>query len=76
MSELLEIRDLSIALPPGADRPLARSAAQHLDLVAAIESRDAVWAEAAMCAHIHAAKQVIFGVPAQAGGSGQEAPAA
>ena len=23
MSELLEIRDLSIALPPGADRPLA-----------------------------------------------------
>ncbi len=55
---------------------LARSAAQHLDLVAAIEARDAVWAEAAMCAHIHAAKQVIFGAPAQPGTSEREAPAA
>lgn len=44
---------------------LGRSAAQHLDLVAAIEARDAVWAQAAMCAHIHAAKKVIFGTPAQ-----------
>lgn len=40
---------------------LARSAAQHHDLVAAIEAGDAVWAEAAMRAHIHAAKKVIFG---------------
>lgn len=55
---------------------LARSAAQHLDLVAAIEARDAVWAEAAMCAHIHAAKKVIFGVPAPAAGSERDGPAA
>ena len=41
---------------------LERSATQHLDLVSAIESGDAVWAEAAMRAHIHAAKKVIFGV--------------
>jgi len=47
---------------------LERSAAQHLDLVAAIEARDAVWAQAAMCAHIHAAKKVIFGVPVATGG--------
>ena len=40
---------------------LARSAAQHQDLVAAIEAGDAVWAESAMRAHIHAAKKVIFG---------------
>ena len=40
---------------------LARSAMQHLDLVSAIEARDPVWAEAAMRAHIHAAKKVIFG---------------
>ena len=40
---------------------LERSAMQHLDLVSAIESGDAVWAEAAMRAHIHAAKKVIFG---------------
>lgn len=46
---------------------LERSAAQHLDLVAAIEARDAVWAQAAMCAHIHAAKKVIFGVPVAVG---------
>lgn len=46
---------------------LARSAAQHLELVEAIEARDPVWAQAAMCAHIHAAKKVIFGVPASAG---------
>jgi DNA-binding GntR family transcriptional regulator len=37
-----------------------RSAMQHLDVVSAIESRDAVWAEAAMRAHIHAAKKVVF----------------
>lgn len=43
---------------------LARSAAQHQDLVAAIEAGDAVWAEAAMRAHIHAAKKVIFGAAA------------
>ena len=43
------------------DRPaLARSAAQHQDLVLAIRSRDAPWAQAAMRAHIHAAKKVIF----------------
>lgn len=41
---------------------LARSAAQHHDLVAAIEARNAVWAQAAMCAHIHAGKFAIFGV--------------
>ena len=40
---------------------LERSAMQHLDLVSAIESGDAVWAEAAMRSHIHAAKKVIFG---------------
>ncbi len=40
---------------------LERSAAQHHDVVAAIESGDAVWAESAMRAHIHAAKKVIFG---------------
>ena len=39
---------------------LERSATQHLDLVSAIEARDPVWAEAAMRAHIHAAKKVIF----------------
>ena len=39
---------------------LERSAMQHLDVVSAIESSDAVWAEAAMRAHIHAAKKVIF----------------
>ncbi len=43
---------------------LERSAMQHLDLVSAIESGDAVWAEAAMRAHIHAAKKVIFGTAA------------
>lgn len=37
-----------------------RSAMQHLDVASAIESRDAVWAEAAMRAHIHAAKKVVF----------------
>ncbi len=42
---------------------LERSAAQHLDLVSAIEAGDPVWAEAAMRAHIHAAKQVIFPTP-------------
>ena len=47
---------------------LQRSAMQHLDLVSAIESGDAVWAEAAMRAHIHAAKKVIFGTPAPAPG--------
>ncbi len=46
---------------------LARSAAQHLDLVVAIEARDPVWAQAAMCAHIHAAKKVIFAVACAAG---------
>jgi DNA-binding GntR family transcriptional regulator len=40
---------------------LKRSAAQHLELVDAIESGDAAWAESAMRAHIHAAKKVIFG---------------
>lgn len=40
---------------------LQRSAAQYLELVNAIESGDAVWAESAMRAHIHAAKKVIFG---------------
>ena len=40
---------------------LRRSATQHLELVDAIESGDAVWAESAMRAHIHAAKKVIFG---------------
>jgi DNA-binding GntR family transcriptional regulator len=40
---------------------LARSAMQHLDLVLALEARDPVWAEAAMRAHILAAKKVIFG---------------
>ena len=44
---------------------LARSAMQHLDLVSAIEARDPVWAEAAMRAHIHAAKKVIFGAAAE-----------
>ena len=39
---------------------LERSATQHLDLVSAIESRDAVWAEASMRAHIHAAKKVML----------------
>ena len=39
---------------------LERSAVQHLDLVSAIESGDAVWAEAAMRSHIHAAKKVVF----------------
>jgi DNA-binding GntR family transcriptional regulator len=39
---------------------LERSATQHLDLVSAIEARDPVWAEAAMRAHVHAAKKVIF----------------
>ena len=39
---------------------LDRSATQHLDLVSAIESRDAVWAEASMRAHIHAAKKVML----------------
>ena len=46
---------------------LERSAQQHHDLVSAIESGDAVWAESAMRAHIHAAKKVIFGAaPAKA----------
>lgn len=54
---------------------LERSAAQHLDLVAAIEARDAVWAQAAMCAHIHAAKKVIFGVPAAPQGADGDAGA-
>lgn len=45
---------------------LARSAMQHLDLVAAIEAGDPVWADAAMRSHIHAAKQVIFGAKAGA----------
>ena len=52
---------------------LERSAQQHHDLVSAIESGDAVWAEAAMRAHIHAAKKVIFGIaasPAQASARG------
>ena len=40
---------------------LERSALQHHDVVSAIESRDPVWAESAMRAHIHAAKKVIFG---------------
>lgn len=40
---------------------LQRSAAQHHDLVAAIDSGDAVWAQAAMSSHIHAGKKVIFG---------------
>lgn len=40
---------------------LERSASQHQDVVSAIESGDAVWAESAMRAHIHAAKKVIFG---------------
>ncbi len=40
---------------------LERSAMQHVDLVTAIESGDAVWAESAMRSHIHAAKKVIFG---------------
>ena len=40
---------------------LERSALQHYDVVSAIESGDAVWAESAMRAHIHAAKKVIFG---------------
>lgn len=40
---------------------LERSALQHHDVVSAIESGDAVWAESAMRAHIHAAKKVIFG---------------
>jgi len=39
---------------------IERSASQHLDLVSAIEARDPVWAEAAMRAHVHAAKKVIF----------------
>lgn len=39
---------------------LERSATQHLDLVSAIEARDPMWAEAAMRAHVHAAKKVIF----------------
>lgn len=42
---------------------LVRSALQHMDLVSAIESRDPVWAEAAMRAHIHAAKKTIFTPP-------------
>ena len=41
---------------------LERSANQHMDLVSAIAAGDAVWAEAAMRAHIHAAKKVIFGL--------------
>lgn len=41
---------------------LERSVAQHFDLVSAIEARDAVWAQATMCAHIHAGKKVIFGI--------------
>lgn len=41
---------------------LERSALQHYDVVSAIESGDAVWAESAMRAHIHAGKKVIFGV--------------
>ncbi len=46
---------------------LERSALQHYDVVSAIESGDAVWAESAMRAHIHAAKKVIFGTrPARA----------
>lgn len=45
---------------------LERSVMQHQDLVAAIEARDPVWAEAAMRAHIHAAKKVIFGRPGAA----------
>jgi len=40
---------------------LERSAMQHLDVASAIKSHDAAWAEAAMRAHIHAAKKVIFG---------------
>lgn len=44
-----------------SDEALTRSAMQHLDLVSAIEAGDPVWAEAAMRAHIHAAKKVIFG---------------
>jgi DNA-binding GntR family transcriptional regulator len=40
---------------------LERSALQHHDVVLAIESGDPVWAEAAMRAHIHAGKKVIFG---------------
>lgn len=50
---------------------LERSAQQHHELVSAIESGDAVWAEAAMRAHIHAAKKAIFGVAA----SSAQAPA-
>ena len=42
---------------------LERSATQHQDLVLAIRSRDAPWAQAAMRAHIHAAKKVIFDPP-------------
>jgi DNA-binding GntR family transcriptional regulator len=40
---------------------LLRSAAQHHELVDAIGSGDAAWAEATMRSHIHAAKRVIFG---------------
>jgi len=40
---------------------LERSAMQHLDVASAIKSHDAAWAEAAMRAHIHGAKKVIFG---------------
>lgn len=42
-------------------KALARSAAQHLDLVQALRARDTAWAQAAMRSHIHAAKSVIFG---------------
>jgi DNA-binding GntR family transcriptional regulator len=45
---------------------LERSAMQHFDLVSAIESADPLWAEAAMRAHIHAAKKVIFGAASAA----------
>ena len=49
-----------------AREDLVRSASQHQDIVRAIEARDAPWAEAAMRAHIHAAKRTIFGADAAA----------
>lgn len=53
---------------------LLRSAAQHHDLVQAISSGDAVWAEATMRAHIHAAKQVIFNPPSRTAAQAEALP--